>query len=128
MLLVGDRLLQINDVTLVGCTHKQAVEALRSAPVTSRLVLVRGVKPTPQQQQQRPLSPTDSPTMSPTPMTTPSIVDSRMLSPSIKSDTYATTDTDMKDDETLVDGTDTPVVPADDADGLYSFVNTGRCW
>ena len=133
----GDRLLRINDVTLLGVTHKHAVETLRHASVTSRLVLVRGVTPTPVQRQPTPTSPT--------PATTPSIMDSRLLSPStgtyvtsdtdtpIPNDTYGTSDTDTQvpNDTYVTSDTDTPV-PADtpsvldEQDDIYAFVNTGK--
>ena len=32
---VGDRVLEVNGVSLVGVTHKQAVETLRNAPQVS---------------------------------------------------------------------------------------------
>ena len=35
--------LEVNGVSLVGVTHRQAVETLRSAPQVSKLVLERGV-------------------------------------------------------------------------------------
>ena len=33
---VGDRVLEVTGVSLIGVTHKQAVETLRSAPNVSR--------------------------------------------------------------------------------------------
>nr|XP_006812581.1 PREDICTED: tyrosine-protein phosphatase non-receptor type 13-like [Saccoglossus kowalevskii] len=42
---VGDRVLEVNEVQLVGVTHKQAVETLRQAPHTTSLVIERGVPP-----------------------------------------------------------------------------------
>ncbi len=41
--LSGDRVLEVDGVSLVGVTHKQAVETLRSAPHTCRLIMERGV-------------------------------------------------------------------------------------
>lgn len=38
-------MLEVNGVSLVGVTHKQAVETLRSAPHISKLVMERGVPP-----------------------------------------------------------------------------------
>ena len=45
--LVGDRVLEVDGVNLIGVTHKQAVETLRSAPPRCRLVMERGVPPVP---------------------------------------------------------------------------------
>ena len=39
-------MLEVNGVSLVGVTHKQAVETLRSAPHVCKLVMERGVPPT----------------------------------------------------------------------------------
>ena len=41
----GDRVLEVNGVSLVGVTHKQAVETLRSAPHVCKLVMEKGVPP-----------------------------------------------------------------------------------
>ncbi|XP_070545261.1 tyrosine-protein phosphatase non-receptor type 13-like isoform X2 [Ptychodera flava] len=42
---VGDRVLKVNRVELVGVTHKQAVETLRQAPHRTVLLVERGVPP-----------------------------------------------------------------------------------
>ncbi|XP_022779941.1 tyrosine-protein phosphatase non-receptor type 13-like isoform X3 [Stylophora pistillata] len=40
---IGDRILQVNGISLVGVTHKQAVETIKMAPQRTRLVLDRSV-------------------------------------------------------------------------------------
>lgn len=40
---IGDRVLQVNGISLVGVTHKQAVETIKMAPNRTRLVLDRSV-------------------------------------------------------------------------------------
>ena len=40
---IGDRILAVNGISLVGVTHKQAVETIKIAPQASRLVLDRSV-------------------------------------------------------------------------------------
>lgn len=40
---VGDRILDVNGVSLVGVTHKQAVETIKRAPSTTRLTVDRSV-------------------------------------------------------------------------------------
>ncbi|KAL3876548.1 hypothetical protein ACJMK2_034389 [Sinanodonta woodiana] len=37
----GDRILEVNDVTMIGMTHKQAVETLKNAPPLCKLVIER---------------------------------------------------------------------------------------
>lgn len=44
-ILIGDRVLEVNGVSLVGVTHNQAVETLRSAPQVCKLVMQRQVSP-----------------------------------------------------------------------------------
>ena len=41
----GDRVLEVNGTSLVGVTHKQAVETLRKAPHVCKLVIERGTPP-----------------------------------------------------------------------------------
>ncbi len=43
----GDRVLEVAGVSLVGVTHKQAVETLRSAPDTCKLIMERRVSEEP---------------------------------------------------------------------------------
>ena len=40
---VGDRILDVNGISLVGVTHKQAVETIKRAPPITRLVVDRSV-------------------------------------------------------------------------------------
>lgn len=40
---IGDRILQVNGISLVGVTHKQAVETIKMAPQRTKLVLDRSV-------------------------------------------------------------------------------------
>ena len=40
----GDRVLEVDGVSLIGVTHKQAVETLRSATHRCRLFMERGVR------------------------------------------------------------------------------------
>lgn len=40
---IGDRILAVNGISLVGVTHKQAVETIKMAPQRTRLVLDRSV-------------------------------------------------------------------------------------
>lgn len=40
---VGDRILAVNGISLIGVTHKQAVETIKMAPHRTRLVLDRSV-------------------------------------------------------------------------------------
>ena len=40
---IGDRILQVNGISLVGVTHKQAVETIKMAPHRTRLILDRSV-------------------------------------------------------------------------------------
>ena len=40
---IGDRILQVNGISLVGVTHKQAVETIKIAPHKTRLILDRSV-------------------------------------------------------------------------------------
>ena len=40
---VGDRILAVNGISLIGVTHKQAVETIKMAPYRTRLVLDRSV-------------------------------------------------------------------------------------
>ncbi|XP_020604777.1 tyrosine-protein phosphatase non-receptor type 13-like [Orbicella faveolata] len=40
---IGDRILQVNGISLVGVTHKQAVETIKMAPYRTRLILDRSV-------------------------------------------------------------------------------------
>ena len=44
--LVGDRVLEVNSESLIGVTHKQAVETLRRAPEFSTLVIEHSLPPT----------------------------------------------------------------------------------
>ena len=60
---VGDRVLEVNSVSLVGVTHREAVETLRSAPQISKLVLERGIPP-PMRSAVSPVSGVTSPTRS----------------------------------------------------------------
>ena len=50
-------MLQVEDVNLIGVTHKHAVETLRSAPDTCRLLMERGVPPVPVPQHHSFISP-----------------------------------------------------------------------
>ena len=54
---IGDRVLEVEDVNLIGVTHKHAVETLRSAPDTCRLLMERGVQPVPVPQHHSIISP-----------------------------------------------------------------------
>lgn len=40
---IGDRILAVNGVSLIGVTHKQAVETIKMAPQRTRLVLDRSI-------------------------------------------------------------------------------------
>ena len=40
---IGDRILQVNGISLVGVPHKQAVETIKMAPHRTRLVLDRSI-------------------------------------------------------------------------------------
>lgn len=40
---IGDRILKVNGISLVGVTHKQAVETIKMAPHRTRLILDRSV-------------------------------------------------------------------------------------
>ena len=112
----GDRLLAINDVTLVGFTHKQAVEALHNAPMTSRLTIVRGAPPT--HVAPDPTSPVHSRSLSPTPVPTPSL-DSHLVSHSAPTDVDATTATNAMTED---DADQSDVATRDD---VFGFVTNG---
>ena len=40
---IGDRILAVNGISLIGVTHKQAVETIKMAPQRTRLVLDRSI-------------------------------------------------------------------------------------
>ena len=67
----GDRVLEINGVSLVGVTHKQAVETLRRSPDVCRLVMQRGTNSSGQKAQNMPSH--ASPTPPSTTVTSPSM-------------------------------------------------------
>ncbi len=96
---VGDRVLEVTGVSLIGVTHKQAVETLRNTPQLCRLVMEKGQRP-------------------------PSHKDRLPSSPNVTSDTTGSP-VDRPSSETMALKEDN-TVPMD-MESYYPFVTRGRC-